>query len=85
MFIDRIDSSGFRNDTTFDKVWNTNIWTTTSAFFTVRAFQQLRQVTPIERIMYSVDYPFNNISAGYQFVQQLAESVDESGDGYVCI
>lgn len=73
MFIDRIDSTGFRNDTTFDKVWNTNIWTTTSAFFTVRAFQQLRQVTPIDRIMYSVDYPFSNISAGYQFVQQLAE------------
>jgi glycine/D-amino acid oxidase-like deaminating enzyme len=30
---------------------------TTSAFFTVRTFQQSRQVTPIERIMYSVDFP----------------------------
>ncbi|KAI5366348.1 Putative 2-amino-3-carboxymuconate-6-semialdehyde decarboxylase, metal-dependent hydrolase [Septoria linicola] len=73
MFIDRVNSTALRNDTTFDRVWNTNIWTTTSAFFTVRAFQQLRQVAPIERIMYSVDYPFSNITAGWQFVQQLAE------------
>jgi predicted TIM-barrel fold metal-dependent hydrolase len=74
MFIDRIDSTGLRNDTTFDKVWNTNIWTTTSAFFTVRAFQQLRQVSPIERIMYSVDYPFSSMTDGWEFIEQLAES-----------
>lgn len=74
MFIDRIDSTGLRNDTTFDRVWNTNIWTTTSAFFAMRQFQQLRQVTPIERIMYSVDYPFSSMSDGWKFVEQLAES-----------
>jgi predicted TIM-barrel fold metal-dependent hydrolase len=74
MFIDRIDSTGLRNDTTFDRVWNTNIWTTTSAFFTVRAFQQLRQVTSIDRIMYSVDYPFSSMTDGWEFVEQLAYS-----------
>jgi predicted TIM-barrel fold metal-dependent hydrolase len=74
MFIDRIDSTGLRNGTTFDKVWNTNIWSTTSAFFTVRAFQQLRQVSPIERIMYSVDYPFSSMTDGWEFVEKLAES-----------
>jgi predicted TIM-barrel fold metal-dependent hydrolase len=74
MFIDRIDSTGLRNDTTFDQVWNTNIWTTTSAFFTVRAFQQLRQVSPVERIMYSVDYPFSSMTDGWGFVETLAEA-----------
>lgn len=74
MFIDRIDSTGLRNDTTFDKVWNTNIWTTTSGFFTLRTFQQLRQVSPIERIMYSVDYPFSTTTDGWQFIEKLAES-----------
>ncbi|KAK4610583.1 Decarboxylase orsB [Fulvia fulva] len=73
MFIDRIDSTGLRNDTTFNKVWNTNIWSTTSAFFTVRQFQHLRQVSPIDRIMYSVDYPYGNYTAGWQFVQALAD------------
>ena len=74
MFIDRIDSYSLRNGTTFDKVWNTNIWITTSAFFTVRAFQQLRQVTPIERIMFSVDYPFSSMADGLKFIEKLAES-----------
>lgn len=74
MFIDRIDSTGLRNDTTFEAVWNTNIWTTTSAFFTVRQFEQLRLVTKVERIMYSVDYPFSSMTDGWAFVEKLAES-----------
>lgn len=74
MFIDRIDSYGLRNGTTFDHVWNTNIWTTTSAFFTVRTFQQLRQVSSIDRIMYSVDYPFSSMTDGWDFIQKLAQS-----------
>lgn len=74
MFIDRIDSTGLRNDTTFEKVWNKNIWVTTSAFFAVRQFEQLRTITPIERIMYSVDYPFSTNTDGWAFVQKLAES-----------
>ncbi|KAI4608750.1 hypothetical protein J4E80_008955 [Alternaria sp. BMP 0032] len=43
MFIDRIDSTGPRSDTTFDRVWKTNIWSTTCAFFNVRQFEQLKQ------------------------------------------
>lgn len=73
MFIDRVDSTGLRNDTTFDEVWNRNIWVTTSGSFTVRAFQQLRQVTRMERIMYSVDYPFSDVLDGWELVQELAK------------
>ncbi|OAG12109.1 amidohydrolase family protein [Paraphaeosphaeria sporulosa] len=80
MFIDRIDSTGLRNDTTFDRVWSTNIWSTTSAFFTVRQFQQLRQVSPVERIMYSVDYPFSTNTDGWAFVEKLAEAKVLSDD-----
>lgn len=74
MFIDRIDSTGLRNDTSFERVWSTNIWSTTSAFFTVRQFEQLRQVSPVERIMYSVDYPFSDMTDGWAFVEKLAEA-----------
>ena len=74
MFIDRIDSTGLRNDTTFNQVWSTNIWSTTSAFFTVRQFEQLRQVSPVERIMYSVDYPFSTNIDGWAFVEKLAQA-----------
>lgn len=74
MFIDRIDSYSLRNGTTFDKVLNTNIWVTNSAVFTVQAFQQLRPVTPIERIMYLVDYPFSSMEDGWKFAQNLVGS-----------
>ncbi|KZM27161.1 uncharacterized protein EKO05_0004701 [Ascochyta rabiei] len=73
-FIDRIDGTDLRSNSTFDRVWNTNIWITTSGFFSVRNFQQLRLVTPIERIMYSVEYPYHSMIDGWEFVQKLVES-----------
>jgi len=69
MFIDRVDNTNLgaekSRDQTFDNVWRTNIWTTTSAFFTVRQFQMLRQVMPLERIMFFVDYPFSTFAQGW--------------------
>ena len=75
-FIDRVDSTGLGSEKaegTFDIVWRTNTWTTTSAFFTVRQFQMLRQVMPLDRIMFSVDHPFSTFAQGLGFVQALAE------------
>jgi len=40
----------------------------------VRQFEQLRQVSPVERIMYSVDYPFSTNTDGWAFVEKLAEA-----------
>ncbi|KAF2829504.1 hypothetical protein CC86DRAFT_286722 [Ophiobolus disseminans] len=75
-FIDRVDSTALGSEkagATFDSVWRTNVWVTTSAFFTVRQFQMLRQVMPLERIMFSVDYPFSTFLQGWEFVRELAE------------
>jgi len=74
MFLDRIDSTGLRNDITFNAVWEKNTRSTTSAFFTVRQFQQLRQVSPVERMMYSVDFPFSTNTDRWAFVEKLAQS-----------
>jgi predicted TIM-barrel fold metal-dependent hydrolase len=74
MFLDRVDSIGLRTDDTFNRVSNSNIWVTTSAFFTSRVLQMLRQVTRMDRIMYSVDYPFANYTQGWAFIRELAES-----------
>ena len=59
---------------TFDRVWKTSIWSTTSAFFTVRQIEQLRQVRPVERIVYSVDYPFSINADGWASVEELARA-----------
>ena len=40
----------------------------------MRQFEQLRQVRPIERIMYSVDHPFSTNTDGWAFVEKLAEA-----------
>ena len=34
----------------------------------------MRQVSPVERIMYSVDYPFSTNTDGWAFVEKLAQS-----------
>lgn len=74
IFIDRVDQQTLLPGQTFDSVWRSNIWVTTSAFFTVRQFQMLRQVMPLERIMFSVDWPFSTFAQGWAFVQELAEA-----------
>ena len=72
MFVERVESQGLRNGTTFKEVWNRNIWCTTSGFFTVEQFRQLLQISPIERVLYSVDYPFEETTEGWGFVKELA-------------
>jgi hypothetical protein len=74
MFMDQTGSTELRNDTTFDQVWHTDIWNTTSTFFTVRQFEQLRQVSPIERNMCSIDCPFSADTDWWTFVEEFAQA-----------
>ncbi|KAG9203348.1 hypothetical protein G6514_003001 [Epicoccum nigrum] len=72
IFVDRVGQQGLRNGTSFSEVWKRNIWCTTSGFFTVRQFRQLLQVSPVERVLYSVDYPFEETTDGWAFAEELA-------------
>lgn len=65
MFIDRFESTGLCNDT-FDRVRKTNIWSTTSALFTVRQFDY-------------IDIHLN-VTLGGDYCTQVAE--EAAGDGY---
>ncbi|KAG2182593.1 hypothetical protein INT44_005572 [Umbelopsis vinacea] len=56
------------------QVWNENIWITTSGMFTIPPFLTLMHTTKIERIMYSVDYPFCNNKDGLKFMEELQKS-----------
>ena len=55
-------------------VWNENIWVTTSGVFSVETLMMLLQVTKVERVMYSVDYPFEDNVTGKEFLKKLRES-----------
>ena len=54
--------------------FKTNLWVTTSGYFTLPPFQCAREVIGLERLMFSVDYPFSSNDKGREFLK-LAESV----------
>lgn len=55
-------------------VWNENIWITTSGMFTLTLFVSLFRAASVDRIMYSIDYPFEDNKDGREFLQKLEGS-----------
>ncbi|KAK7543602.1 hypothetical protein IWX92DRAFT_380307 [Phyllosticta citricarpa] len=55
-------------------VWKNNIWITTSGMFSLAPMACLLRVTPIDKIMLSVDYPFSKNKQARAFVEELAQS-----------
>ncbi|KAH8696762.1 putative 2-amino-3-carboxymuconate-6-semialdehyde decarboxylase [Talaromyces proteolyticus] len=55
-------------------VWNENIWITTSGMFTVTPFATLIRSTSVDRILYSIDYPFEDNKDGQEFLKKLKRS-----------
>ncbi|KAI0010246.1 amidohydrolase 2 [Xylariaceae sp. FL0662B] len=75
MMIDRIDSLKFYKSGlgSFTDTWNRNIWVTSSGMFSVRALEMLLKVTRMDRVMYSIDTPFNKSILGWNYLQELGE------------
>ena len=77
MMIDRIERLKFFKRGglgSFRDVWEKNIWVTTSGIFSVRTLEMLLKVTPLERVLYSVDSPFEKSETGWAFVEEIARS-----------
>ena len=58
----------------FDIVWKENIWVTISGIWDLAAMACLVRSMSIDRIMFSVDYPFEPNTNGSRFMQELKES-----------
>jgi predicted TIM-barrel fold metal-dependent hydrolase len=54
-----------------------NFHVTTSGYFTVEPFQCALDVVGIDRLMYSVDYPFSSNMQGQEFLKSLTLSPDD--------
>jgi len=67
----------FRRD--FRTVYDENIWITTSGVWSIDPMRCILANTKIERILYSVDYPFQRNEVGLEWVEELEASglVDE--------
>ena len=58
--------------------FQTNVWVTTSGYFSLPPFECALAVLGIDRLMYSVDYPFSPNTRGKSFVEAAATIHDES-------
>jgi len=56
------------------KVWEENLWITTSGMFTLGPFSCLLRTVKMDRILYSVDYPFNSNGEGSKFIEEISKS-----------
>ncbi|KAI0484708.1 hypothetical protein GGR56DRAFT_614977 [Xylariaceae sp. FL0804] len=80
MMIDRVDGlrffharSGGGLGERFSDVWARNVWVTSSGVFSARALEMLLRVTARDRVLYSVDTPFNASRLGWDFLRELAD------------
>lgn len=55
-------------------VWNSNIWITTSGMFSLAPFACLLRQMPVDRILYSVDWPYSNNTQGLEFMEKVRRS-----------
>lgn len=58
----------------FEQVWDENIWITTSACWSLDPMRCMLGNTKVERIMYSIDYPFTLNEHGLKFMDDLESS-----------
>ena len=70
----------------FKEVWDSNIWITTSGIWSPDPLATVLRNTRIERILYSVDYPFARNDKGLEWVKGLKGSgmVDQEGLEKIC-
>lgn len=56
------------------QVWNENIWITTSGVWSLDPLRCILGNTRVERILFSVDYPFERNENGLRWIEELEES-----------
>lgn len=54
--------------------WNENVWITTSGMFHLGSLACCLRICSPDRIMYGLDYPFENPAEGVAFMEQLENS-----------
>ncbi|KAI1263865.1 hypothetical protein F5Y18DRAFT_418157 [Xylariaceae sp. FL1019] len=69
----------------FRQVYEENIWITTSGVWSVDPMATILRNTPINKILYSVDYPFTSNEDGLKFMKALEESGLVTNEQLECI
>ena len=56
------------------EVWDTNVWVTTSGMFSIPPFACALHSVNMDRILYSVDYPFDSNVRGRKYIEMIEKS-----------
>ena len=71
--------------TSFSDVYARNVWVTTSGMFDIESLKLVLNTTHIERIMFSVDYPFESTIESRDFMEKVQQSGLLSEEHFACI
>ena len=69
-----ISANWAKRDRDLMTVWRENFWITTSGMFSQAPLACLLRMCAVDRILYSVDYPFSANEKGLKFVEELEGS-----------
>jgi predicted TIM-barrel fold metal-dependent hydrolase len=58
----------------FQEVYNNNIWITTSRVWSINPMACILRNTKIDKILFSIDYPFAQNESGLRFMEDLEKS-----------
>src|ERR1700753_535551 len=61
-------------------VWRTNVWVTTSGAFDTAPLACLLKVSPLDHVLFSIDYPFSDTERGKSFIETIEEEGLLKGD-----
>lgn len=67
-----VQSEGRERD--FETIMHQNVHITTAGFFSIPVMRLLLDVMPINRVMFSIDYPFSKNTDGLEFLEALRGS-----------
>ena len=76
---------GLKLKRTLRQVWDENVWITTSGMFFLAPMAAVLRQCKLDRIMFSVDYPFGKNEAGLAFLKALKSEGMVSDDFLKCI
>lgn len=54
-------------------VWRSNIWVTTSGMFDTAPLECLLSASPLDHVLFSVDYPFSTNKMGAEYIARIEE------------
>lgn len=72
--IERFSGQWGERERSFRTVWTQNIWVTTSGMFTLAPLLCLLRTVKIDRVLFSIDYPFEDNMEGRRFMDAIRES-----------